>query len=80
MKPTKFPGTDFRSFELPEAERHRSRKSISIYLYTKDRPAGEIAPSHGTFYVQRPLPERIVPGHVVTPEDVFELKSLLAPA
>jgi hypothetical protein len=67
----------FPRIQLPEAERHRSRKSISIYLYTKDRPEGEIAPSHGTFYVQRPLPERIVPGYVVTPEDVFELKSLL---
>ncbi len=67
----------FPLIQLPEAERERSRKSISIYLYTKDRPAGEIAPSHGTFYVQRPLPARIAPSHVVTPEDVFELKSLL---
>jgi Rps23 Pro-64 3,4-dihydroxylase Tpa1-like proline 4-hydroxylase len=68
----------FPIIDLPEAERGRSRKSISIYLYTKDRPAGEIAPSHGTFYVQRPLPVRIAPGHLVTAEDVFELKTLLA--
>ena len=67
----------FPRIQLPEAGRHRSRKSISIYLYTKDRPEGEIAPSHGTFYVQRPLPERITPGHVVSAEDVFDLKSLL---
>jgi hypothetical protein len=67
----------FPRIELPEGERHRSRKSISIYLYTKDRPAGEIAPSHGTFYVQRPLPERIAPGHIVTSEDFVELRSLL---
>ena len=68
----------FPLIQLPEAEQHRSRKSISIYLYTKDRPAGEIAPSHGTFYVQRPLPERIAPGHAITSENVSELKSLLA--
>ena len=67
----------FPRINLPEAERHRSRKSLSIYLYTKDRPAGEIAPSHGTFYVQRPLPANLAPGHVLTAEDVFELKSLL---
>ncbi len=67
----------FPLIQLPEAERERSRKSISIYLYTKDRPEGEIAPSHGTFYVQRPLPQHIAPGHVVTAEDVVELKSLL---
>src|SRR5260370_715803 len=43
----------FPRVELPPAERHRSRKSVSIYLYTRERPAGEIAPVHGTFYVQR---------------------------
>ncbi len=67
----------FPRIDLPENERHRSRKSISIYLYTKDRPEGEIAPSHGTFYVQRPLPAHIAAGHVTTAEDAFELKSLL---
>ncbi len=67
----------FPRIQLPEAERHRSRKSISIYLYTKERPEHEIAPSHGTFYVQRPLPANIVPGHVLTEGDVFDLKSLI---
>jgi len=67
----------FPKINLPESERHRSRKSISIYLYTKDRPAEEIAPSHGTFYVQRPLPRQMTAGHTLTAEDVAELKSLL---
>ena len=49
----------FPRIALPEDKRHLSRKSISIYLYTKDRPEGEIAPSHGTFYVQRPLPANV---------------------
>ncbi len=66
----------FPKIDLPEAERHRSRKSISIYLYTKDRPEGEIAPEHGTFYVQRPLPAHLKAGHTLTEADVFELKSL----
>ena len=67
----------FPKINLPESERHRSRKSISIYLYTKDRPAEEIAPSHGTFYVQRPLPGQMTAGHTLTAEEVAELKSLL---
>jgi hypothetical protein len=67
----------FPRIELPEQERRRSRKSISIYLYTKDRPAGEIAPPHSTFYVQRPLPERLTPGHALTPDDVTQLRTLL---
>jgi hypothetical protein len=60
----------FQEVNLPESERHRSRKSISIYLYTKDRPAHEIAPLHGTFYVHRPLPARFVPGYILTEADV----------
>jgi hypothetical protein len=67
----------FPKIDLPEDKRHLSRKSISIYLYTKERPAGEIAPKHATFYVQRPLPARFAPGHVLSAEDVLELQRLL---
>lgn len=56
----------FPKIQLPEAERHRSRKSISIYLYTRDRPAYEIAPVHGTFYVHRPLDPRFREGRTLT--------------
>ena len=67
----------FPKIDLPADKRHLSRKSISIYLYTKDRPAEEIAPMHGTFYVQRPLPESMSPGHTLTDEDVDALRRLL---
>lgn len=59
----------FPKIELPEEERHRSRKSISIYLYTRERPAEEIAPVHGTFYVHRPLDTRFRKGHTLTEAD-----------
>src|SRR5579863_2883153 len=67
----------FPRIDLPEDKRHLSRKSISIYLYTKDRPAAEIAPKHATFYVQRPLPARSAPGYVLSADDVLELRRLL---
>ncbi len=67
----------FPRINLPPEKRDLSRKSISIYLYTKTRPAKEIAPMHGTFYVQRPLPDRIQPGHALTSEDVNELRELI---
>ena len=67
----------FPKIDLPVEKRHLSRKSISIYLYSRDRPATEIVPEHGTFYVQRPLPERIRPGHILTAADVAEIESLL---
>jgi Rps23 Pro-64 3,4-dihydroxylase Tpa1-like proline 4-hydroxylase len=67
----------FERINLPENKQHLSRKSISIYLYTKDRPKEEIAPPHGTFYVQRFLPKSIVQGHTLTADDVVELSNLL---
>jgi 2-oxoglutarate-Fe(II)-dependent oxygenase superfamily protein len=67
----------FPRINLPPDKRHLSRKSISIYLYTKDRPAEEIAPLHRTFYVQRPLPDHIQAGRALTGEDVEELRKLL---
>lgn len=64
----------FPRIELPVEERHRSRKSISIYLYTRTRAAEEIAPPHGTFYVQRPLEAWVRPGHVLTEDECRQLR------
>jgi Predicted proline hydroxylase len=67
----------FETIRLPADKQHLSRKSISIYLYTKTRPAAEIAPPHATFYVQRPLPARMVGGYTLTEDDVGELREAL---
>ena len=67
----------FPRIELPEGKRHLSRKCISVYLYTRKRTKSEIAPPHGTFYVQRPLPAKMAPGHTLTRDDVDEIKRLL---
>jgi 2OG-Fe(II) oxygenase superfamily len=63
----------FPKIELPDGERHRSRKSISIYLYTRERPAEEVAPVHGTFYVHRPLDRRFRQGYTLTEADEKDL-------
>jgi len=67
----------FSRINLPPDRRHQSRKSISIYLYTKTRPAEEIAPMHGTFYIQRPLPGHLQAGATLTGNDIVELNALL---
>jgi Rps23 Pro-64 3,4-dihydroxylase Tpa1-like proline 4-hydroxylase len=67
----------FRRINLPPDKRHLSRKCISIYLYSKERPEEEIAPQHGTFYVQRPLPERIAANYTLSADDVSEIKTLM---
>jgi hypothetical protein len=58
---------------LPPDKRHLSRKSFTIYLYTDTRSAEEIAPGHGTIYVQPNLPEHIKAGRTLTDEDVAEI-------
>ena len=67
----------FKRIELPPGKHGLTRKCISIYLYTRERPAEEIVPVHGTFYVQQPLPERLVPGYTLAEADVQELRRLL---
>jgi len=68
----------FRQIRLP-ADRHGlTRKCISIYLYTRERPAQEIVPVHGTFYVQRPLPEKFAAGRIPDAQDVAEFQQLVA--
>ena len=60
---------------MPQDRLHISRKCLSIYLYTKERPADEIAGPHGTFYVQRPFPDRFKVGDVLSAADVTELRT-----
>lgn len=68
----------FRNIQLPEAKRGLSRKSIALYFYSADRPAEQLADTHSTVYVDRPLPERFRPGLTLGEADVLELKVLLA--
>jgi hypothetical protein len=65
----------FRKIQLPQDRLHLSRKCLSIYLYTRERPAHEIAGPHGTFYVQRPFPDRFKAGDVLSAADVTELRT-----
>lgn len=66
----------FRRIETPPGG-HVSRRSIAVYFYTKNRPAEETAPSHGTLYFQRPLPERIHAGYTLREEDIREMRALV---
>lgn len=67
----------FAKINLPEEKRHLSRKSMTVYYYTKDRPAHEIVPPHNTFYIQRPLPPSVHPGHTLTQSDVSTIQGLI---
>jgi Rps23 Pro-64 3,4-dihydroxylase Tpa1-like proline 4-hydroxylase len=68
----------FSRIGLPDDKKNLSRRSIALYFYTKERPAEELADTHSTIYVDRPLPDRFKPGHTLTDADVQELRVLLA--
>jgi hypothetical protein len=68
----------FSRIRLPPGQSARSRRSIAVYFYTRERPAAEIAPDHATVYVQRPLPPHITTGHTLVETDVREIRELLA--
>lgn len=64
----------FRRIALPDGRRHLSRKSFSIYLYTKDRPVGEVVAPHTTFYVPAPIPDTVTAGATLSESDAQELR------
>ena len=64
----------FEAIDLPEDRRGLTRRSVAIYLYTRDRDAAESAPSHGTVYVPAGLPRDIAAGRTLTDADHRELQ------
>jgi 2OG-Fe(II) oxygenase superfamily len=68
----------FERINLPPDKKALSRKSFSIYLYTKDRPVEEVVAPHTTFYVPNPLPQRFVATHTLNEADAAELRTLMA--
>jgi 2OG-Fe(II) oxygenase superfamily len=68
----------FSRIATPPGKGISSRRSIAVYFYTRGRPERQTAPSHGTIYYQRPLPDRIVPGYTLGEGDIDEMQSLLA--
>lgn len=67
----------FSRIQLPADRQSLSRKSIALYFYTAERPAEELASTHSTVYVDRPLPAHIAAGHTLTEHDVMELRNLV---
>lgn len=59
----------YDQIKLPDPDT-QSRKSISIYLFSRTRPEEQLAPRHSTFYAMRPLPEHLTEGRTLTADDV----------
>jgi len=68
----------FGRIALPPEKAELTRRSIALYFYTTQRPPEELADTHSTIYVDRPLPERFRAGLTLSEQDVEELRVLLA--
>lgn len=68
----------FRRIALPPDRKHLSRKSFSIYLYTRGRPAAEVAAPHTTFYVPKPLATPVEGGLTLTQGDAEAIKEAIS--
>ena len=67
----------FSQIALPPDREHLARRSIALYFYTAERPEEELADTHSTVYVDRPMPDRYAAGLALTQADVEELRRLL---
>ena len=67
----------FSRIALPADKQDLSRRSVALYFYTRERPVEELADTHSTIYVDRPLPEHFTPGKVLSEADIEELRILL---
>lgn len=66
----------FDNIHLPEDRQDVTRKSLTVYYYTRTRPAEETARKHGTIYVQKAIPDSVKPHEVLTPRAYRELKQI----
>lgn len=66
----------FTRIVAPPERPQLSRRSVALYFYSRERPAAELADTHSTIYVDRPLPDRFQPGLKLSQADVDELRAL----
>ncbi len=62
---------------FPKDGVYRSRKSLSLYFYTAERPSTDIYREHTTFFIPRPFPAKYAAGYTITREDECDLTDLI---
>jgi len=67
----------FNTVRLPSDKKCVSRKSLTVYYYTKERPNCEIAPKHSSIFAPRMLPSTIRPNEPITDSQFSELEDML---
>lgn len=68
----------FDRITLPPDQQSRSRKSVALYFYTRERPAAEVAGKHSTHYVDAQVPEHFTAGYTLSDADAALIRNLVA--
>ncbi|MCY4046020.1 MAG: 2OG-Fe(II) oxygenase, partial [Cellvibrionales bacterium] len=68
------------SIILPEELNDLTRKSITMYFYTKERPEEETAPRHSTIYYPGEVSDKFSEGYTLNAADVKDLTNFQARA
>lgn len=68
----------FDRIALPPEHAGTSRRSLAFYFYTRAGKNAEPATAHSTVYVTRPLPAHLHVGHVLTDDDMAQLRAVVA--
>ena len=67
----------FAPVNLPKEKRHLSRKSLTVYYYTRELESGHVAGTHSTVYVPGWIPDAVRPGEPLSEEAYAELETML---
>jgi Rps23 Pro-64 3,4-dihydroxylase Tpa1-like proline 4-hydroxylase len=60
----------FDEIKLPEDKQYLSRRSLTVYYYSKHRETNDVADEHSTIYVPDWIPPSVKPGEVLS-EDAY---------
>ena len=67
----------FSRINLPREKLHLSRKSLTVYYYTREREDAEVTNEHSTIYVPDWIPQSVKPGKVLSDDAYRELESVM---
>ena len=67
----------FDEIKLPEDKQHLSRRSLTVYYYSKHRETKDVADEHSTIYVPDWIPESVKPGEVLSEEAYRDLEKVM---
>ena len=67
----------FDEIKLPEDKQYLSRRSLTVYYYSKHRETNDVADEHSTIYVPDWIPPSVKPGEVLSEDAYRDLEKVM---